>query len=90
MAKDMASNRGPGAAVAGETREDAGEGSEAAADVPTPLAILIPSMERASLEILDDCEELEELMAKHPSIIAFFADVYAGVNHHSATSAALA
>lgn len=47
-------------------------------DTPTPLAKLIPSMERASLDILDDCEELEESMANEATIVAFFADVYAG------------
>ena len=49
-----------------------------ALDTPTPLAKLIPSMERASLDILDDCEELEESMANDATIVAFFADVYAG------------
>ena len=81
IAKDMASQRSN--MEKSEAKEKSAEETkeEDILDTPIPLAKLIPSIERASLEILDDCEDLEESMAKNPSIISFFGDVYAGVVH---------
>lgn len=84
IAKDMASQRSTSDRASSndttskEKSTDGTAGDEDILDTPTPLAKLIPSIERASLEILDDCEDLEESMAKNSSIVAFFADVYAG------------